>query len=269
MKQAIKIIIVCSFAVSGISARENLPVKAELIAEETSIQPGRPFLVGIYLSMSDHYHTYWKNPGDSGLPSQIEWTLPAGFKAGPIQWPYPSRFESELEVTFGYNDQVVLLTRLIPPESLPASAVTLQTKVNWLACSDACIPGQAELSLRLPVKSVHPKDHKQHALLIRSALKSLPRPDDKWIVTALAEQNKIVVKLTPPEKLTDIKVFIEQESVVSYTENNRLEKQGDQYSKTFQKSPYLTELPEQLKGVVIYETENTKKKAIKFKTVIN
>ena len=64
-------------------------VEAELIAEKAAFQAGKPATVGLRLRMEPQWHTYWKNPGDSGLPTKIEWVLPEGWKAGPIQWPYP------------------------------------------------------------------------------------------------------------------------------------------------------------------------------------
>src|SRR4029450_3965187 len=66
-------------------------VEAELIAERNSAQPGKATTLGLKLRMADHWHTYWKNPGDSGLPTRIQWVLPEGWKAGEIQWPYPHK----------------------------------------------------------------------------------------------------------------------------------------------------------------------------------
>ncbi len=64
-------------------------VEAQLLPERTHAQPGKPMTVGLRLQMIPHWHTYWKNPGDSGLPTRIKWTLPAGWTAGDIQWPHP------------------------------------------------------------------------------------------------------------------------------------------------------------------------------------
>ena len=69
-------------------------VKADLLAEPASIAPGQTFWVGVRLRMKEHWHTYWRNPGDSGEATSITWDLPQGFKAGPIQWPTPNRIPS-------------------------------------------------------------------------------------------------------------------------------------------------------------------------------
>ncbi len=152
------------------------PVKAELVAEEQSIQPGRPFWVGVELKMADGWDTYWQNPGDSGFPTQVNWQLPEGFTAGPIEWPYPETFTNESLVAFGYTDTVLLMSKITPPENLKADQpVMLAADVNWLACKDSCVPGNAHLELSLPVTDVAPKVDAQMSALFAEARDALPR----------------------------------------------------------------------------------------------
>src|SRR6188768_1117599 len=89
-------------------------VEAQLLAERVGAQPGKPIAVGLKLRMAEHWHTYWKNPGDSGLPTKIKWELPAGWKAGEIQWPYPKHLPVGPLMNYGYEDEVVLLTPITP-----------------------------------------------------------------------------------------------------------------------------------------------------------
>ncbi len=127
-------------------------VKADLLADTTAVAPGKAFTVGLRLKMAPHWHTYWQYSGDAGLPTKIDWQLPDGYKAGPIQWPLPEKIVSPGDIiNYGYDDEVMLLTEITPPAQ-PASGgeVTLQAKATWLVCADKCIPGQAELSLKLP-----------------------------------------------------------------------------------------------------------------------
>jgi thiol:disulfide interchange protein/DsbC/DsbD-like thiol-disulfide interchange protein len=126
-------------------------VQATLLADTTAILPGQPFQTGVLLEMAPGWHTYWEYSGDAGLPTTIDWKLPPGFTAGPIQWPAP---EAKLEPgdiqTYAYSDRVLLLTTITPPAVVAANA-TLQAKIDWLVCEDICIPGGAEVSLELPV----------------------------------------------------------------------------------------------------------------------
>ncbi len=129
-------------------------VEASLIADTTAVVPGRPFRLGVLLKMAPRWHTYWEFAGDAGLPTRIEWTLPPGFGAGPIEWPLP---ESLLEPggirVYAYGGEVLLLTTIQPPANLKTGgeAITISAAVSWLVCEAICIPGRAAVSIDLPV----------------------------------------------------------------------------------------------------------------------
>ncbi|MGH2569787.1 MAG: protein-disulfide reductase DsbD domain-containing protein, partial [bacterium] len=96
-------------------------VTARLLADVSEIAPGETFRAGVEISMAEGWHTYWENGGDAGLPTTIAWTLPEGFVAGPILWPVPNRYAEEGDVvTFGYADEVLLLTEITAGPAIPA-----------------------------------------------------------------------------------------------------------------------------------------------------
>ncbi|MFC3637758.1 protein-disulfide reductase DsbD family protein [Camelimonas fluminis] len=131
--------------------RGNDLVKADLLIEPSAIQPGKPFTVALRLRTKEHWHTYWRNPGDSGLPTEIRWSLPPGFRAGPIQWPTPQRLPVGPLMNFGYEGETFLLTQITPPADLaPVGRVTLKADASWLVCEKECIPGGASLSASAP-----------------------------------------------------------------------------------------------------------------------
>ena len=111
-------------------------VEAELVTDDASAVPGKPTLVGLKLRMAQEWHTYWKNPGDSGLPTKIKWTLPEGWKAGEIQWPYPQPLPVGPLMNYGYDDEVVLLSELTPPANAPEGPASLKA-----ACGMARLQG--------------------------------------------------------------------------------------------------------------------------------
>ncbi|WP_235835303.1 protein-disulfide reductase DsbD family protein [Piscinibacter terrae] len=129
-------------------------VTARLLAATTAVQPGQTLLVGVQQGIIEHWHTYWVNPGDSGLATTLAWTLPAGASAGPIQWPVPTRIAVGPIVNYGYANEVTLLSSLRVPQGLRDGDVfDVQAKVDWLVCEDTCIPQQVTLGLSLPVRS--------------------------------------------------------------------------------------------------------------------
>lgn len=128
-------------------------VEAELVSNTSAIVPGQTFHVGLRLKMAPGWHTYWEYAGDAGIPTQIDWDLPEGFGAGPIEWPVPKKKLEPGDIqVYAYSDEVLLLVAIQPPTDLePGTTVTLRGKASWLVCEEICIPGEAEVSLSLPV----------------------------------------------------------------------------------------------------------------------
>jgi len=157
-------------------------VKASLLAGADAVVPGQPLTVGIRLEMDEGWHTYWRNPGDSGLPTRARWELPGGFSAGEIRWPYPMRFRTGPLVSYGYEGDVLLPVEIRVPASIGAPEVRIAARVDWLECQEACLPGRADLSLTLPVRATAAAG--PHAALFAEARRRLPAKDPGWQVTA-------------------------------------------------------------------------------------
>jgi thiol:disulfide interchange protein len=125
-------------------------VRAELLADASAIKPGEPFWVGLRQTIRPKWHTYWKNPGDSGLPTEITWKLPEGAKADHIVWPRPHLFDLSGVINYGFKDEATLLVRITPPANASGS-FKLAAEANWLVCEDVCIPEDGKFELTLPV----------------------------------------------------------------------------------------------------------------------
>jgi len=132
-------------------------VEAELVAENTGWVAGATNWVALRLKPEAGWHTYWRNPGDSGLPTTLAWSLPEGWSAGGIAWPLPSTHRLGELVNYGYDRQTLHLVPLEVPAGRDGE-FTVKALAKWLVCSDICIPGQAELSLTLPVAEIATAD---------------------------------------------------------------------------------------------------------------
>src|SRR5205085_11443195 len=127
-------------------------VQAKLLADVSAVVPGKPFTAGLLLHMVPNWHTYWKFPGDAGIPTEIKWNLPDGWKVGEIQWPIPLKLNEPGDIQiYGYHDEVLLLQEVTPPASLSGSTIQLVAETSWLVCEKICIPGSANLKLDLTV----------------------------------------------------------------------------------------------------------------------
>ena len=127
-------------------------VKASLQADTSAIIPGKSFSVGLLLRMAPGWHTYWKYSGDAGLPTELKWKLPPGWKVSEIEWPIPLKTIDPGDIqTYGYADEVLLIQQITPPEKIDNSPVKLTAQADWLVCEKICIPGSANIDLELPV----------------------------------------------------------------------------------------------------------------------
>ncbi len=130
-------------------------VRAELLAyAPDGVQPGKPFTLGLQMQHQPGWHTYWKNPGDSGLPTQLTWTLEGGLTAGDIQWPTPQKIPVGNLANYGFEGTVLLAVPVTVAAALPESQthVTILLKAQWLVCKTECIPEEGEFALKVPVR---------------------------------------------------------------------------------------------------------------------
>lgn len=126
-------------------------VRAELVAHAPEgLAPGKPMWLGLAIDHAPHWHTYWKNPGDSGLPTTLQWTLPPNVEAGEIQWPTPQRQPIGPLVNYGYDGRLLLPVPLTLPADFGAATLRVQLRADWLVCKDVCIPESGEFVLDLP-----------------------------------------------------------------------------------------------------------------------
>jgi len=157
----------------------NLPlpgranIEARLLLERSQTTPSDTFLVGVELEMQSGWHTYWKNPGNTGTATSVTWTLPAGVTAGPLHWPVPARFVDGEFVNFGYKDRFVLVTAIhVGPEV--SGPLALQADVRWRGCKEACIPGKKSLHFELPTGDAIADS--ANAAHLQAAQQALPKP---------------------------------------------------------------------------------------------
>jgi thiol:disulfide interchange protein len=185
-------------------------VRAELLAAVDAVHPGEEILLGIRQRIIPHWHTYWINPGDSGIATRIAWKLPPGAQAGDIQWPVPSRFQSGPIVNFAYENEVTLLVPVrVPSTATVGSLFPVVASVDWLVCREDCIPQQAELELVLPITAPGTPRREYHPL-IDAARVQLP-VTSPWPIRAEAQASGLSLQLTgnafAAETIRDVRFY--------------------------------------------------------------
>ena len=188
-------------------------VRVTLIPEVSSVRPGDSFWVVLRQEIKPHWHTYWINPGDSGVPTTIAWALPSGAEAGPIVWPAPIRFPLGHLVNFGYADEARLLTEIkVPASAAPGVNFEVTANADWLACSQVCVPEQASLTISVPL-STETRISPDAAEDFASARAALPQTAP-WPASYAATKDGFRLALAMPREMasavSDSFVFLEQ-----------------------------------------------------------
>ena len=150
-------------------------VKVELLAEQAVPTPGSTLWLDLHLATAAGWHTYWRNPGDAGEPTTIDWTMPPGFSAGGIEWPIPERITVDTITSYGYSGDTDLLVPVSVPATFADGAPRLAADVKFLVCKDICIPGETDVALTLTAASTGAPDPAV-AARFAAARARLPQP---------------------------------------------------------------------------------------------
>jgi len=171
-------------------------VRAELLAwAPDGIEPGKQVWLGLRLDHQPEWHTYWKNSGDSGLPTLLEWQLPAGITAGDIAWPTPKKIRIGTLANYGYENTILLPVPVTLAANFTDAQLNVKLKAAWLICHKECIPQEGEFALSIPVKSSTGMNGK----LFQATFDATPKPlpvGSSQIDVAATSANSIKVSLS-------------------------------------------------------------------------
>ncbi|MSQ60029.1 MAG: hypothetical protein EXR36_10405 [Betaproteobacteria bacterium] len=205
---------------------------ARLLADHRETPAGQEVTAGLHLKLDPGWHVYWKNPGDSGMPTSLSWSLPEGFTAGPLQWPAPHRIDSGPVTSYGYDDTVLLMSTLTLPRSLAGGTATLNAQADWLVCKEICIPASAKLTLALSAGS-RPTPRDKVVSLFNDTRRNLPQPLSGWLAQAIQRGTEVSVTLSPADGtgvgLTKLSFIPDREGDIEDSFEQVFERAGTSY----------------------------------------
>jgi thiol:disulfide interchange protein/DsbC/DsbD-like thiol-disulfide interchange protein len=253
-----RILLTCISLMAGLLWAEPVRdkhVAAELIAETTHVQPGQPFWLAIKLTMDPHWHTYWRNPGDSGLGTTVDWELPEGYAADPLIWPHPERIASGPLVSYGYENEVALLALITPPAAETATSLAIRAKAAWLMCEEVCIPGNATLALTIPVRDAAPSADARWTALFANHRAQVPASEVGWTARADVTDKEVVLTLTPgtPSQrgAWSAEFFPYADDVIDHAAEQRLMAVGNSFELRMPRSTLSKTNPATLNGILV------------------
>ena len=230
------------------------PVTAELVTSVTAAQPGKAFLAAVVLRTEPNTHIYWANPGEVGTPTKVVWKLPAGWKAGELMWPVPSRFTEKQGSTFGYEGATMLMARITPATDAKVGPTSFSATVSWTTG-----PAQTNETKTLPRSlSISQKElsSQMWSERLKLAETGMPSALEGWSFTAEPIEGGFVLKSKPPEKIASWKglpVFYPMDAgVIDHTWPQRLIDQEDgSFWIGLKRSAKLEKDPEVIRGLLI------------------
>ena len=191
------------------------------------MKPGDELLVGFKFTLNPGWHTYWENPGDAGEGASINWNLPNDVNASKILWPGPERIPVDPLMTFGYEEEVVLLTKIYTSETTTIP-VTLNAQVSWYTCKEICIPQEAEVSFPINLGNKTSSASKD---LLEQVLDQVPvQFNGTYRVQKLDDSYVLQGELENMDQYDSMYFFPKDYGLTNYTENQLYEINKDSFS---------------------------------------
>lgn len=226
-------------------------VKAQLLAHAPDgIAAGKDVRLALSIEHQPHWHTYWRNPGDSGIATTLDWTLPEGVKAGEIEWPTPSQLRLGPLLNYGYEGRVLLPVTLTVPADFKAKTLDVKLRADWLVCKENCIPESGEFSLKLPAATPTATD----AALFASARAQVPPDAPVQSATARVEGEFLAVEvagLPAAAQRQTLQFFAETGGVIDHAAALQQRWQDGRWIAKVAISPQRSESPAVMPAVLV------------------
>jgi thiol:disulfide interchange protein DsbD len=229
-----------------LAAADDDHVKVSLLSEHDAVVPGTTAWIGVRFEHEPHWHTYWVNPGDSGLPTKLNWQLPPDFHASEIAWPAPQRITVGDLSNFGYEGSVLLPVPIdVPAGAQSGTTAHIGVEVKYLVCREECIPGKANLAIELPIAA----PGEQRSLLLFDAARAAQPQATAWKADARLRGETIEVMVHGADVPETLDAFVVQRKLVDYAPPH-VAKNRDDVTLSFAKSDYFNTAPQRIDLVV-------------------
>jgi len=232
-------------------------VRAELLAHAPAgAAAGQPLWLGLRIEHKKHWHTYWKNPGDSGLPTTLEWTLPAGVTAGDIAWPTPKKLPVGPLMNFGYEDTLLLAVPVTVPAGHSGRTLEVQLRADWLVCKEVCIPEGGDFVLSVPLDGGVPggADAAATATLFAASRQREPQSLQAGQAQAAVQDGALVVRvagLPAAWQGRELAFFPETAGVIANAEVPQARWEGAVWQARIALDPQRSEAPTTIPAVLV------------------
>lgn len=242
-------------------AQQKALAEAKLVVDSFSPKKDSVISIGVLINLKDDWHIYWRNPGDSGLPTEVDYTLPEGFKVSEIKFPIPKIFYSDQIVNYGYSQQVLLISEIRIPKDFKQKETLIFAKLNSLICKDLCKAFDTTLTIKLDLsKEIHPT--KIISDIFHYTRNRLPVIDKNIKVLANRNSNSISIlidrKILSETDIDSFEFYPYQAGIfknVAKQTNYTLEKYLEL---VLELDPFSIEEPKEVNGIILLNNDQAK-----------
>ena len=229
-------------------------IQVRLVSEHEVFARGETSFIGLHLVPDPEWHVYWRNPGDSGLAPQVQWSLPEGASTSDIAWPWPKQLPLQHLMNYGYDGEVIFPVALNIPNNVTNEAFTIKAEASWLVCKEECIPGSTSLILTLPVGDKQKKSRYAESITSfrNREPKTLSLTGSEFNVDSHVEMT-LYAKQAVFKDAKDIKFFPIQENLVENGKKAELRWKNNLLTIRQAKSTYYTGVPGRVEGVLVVD----------------
>ncbi len=234
-------------------------VSVTLIPEVSKMTDSDTVMVGVHMKIREGWHVYWRNPGDSGLPTRISWDDHPLLEPGEIKWPQPARFDEDGVTTYGYSNHVTLLVPMHVKErdrSGETHYEHLEAYMNWLVCKDICISESDRITLEIDGSGNFSGFDDDARKYIRKAEESLPSLSKAWSAKTRFDGAEFVITLSPEQNdarfpdTDELYFFPYEQGRIDHSSPQDISREGDKLKIRMKASRYLSSAPDTIRGVV-------------------
>lgn len=233
-------------------------IKVRLLSDVQSLAPDTTFYVGLELQPDEHWHVYWQNPGDSGMPISIHWTLPANIHEEKLIWPLPAKIPFGDLTNYGYEGRVIVPVRMQSGSELKGIS-TIEAKANWLVCKDTCIPGSA--SFTLPLSTGKTAQQSEHSASVHEFVKQEAKPLTLMSGQIQENDTKLTLQLFANKPVFNsvnyIRFFPINEALFQASADTELHWKNNFLTLSQEKSESFYKLPATIRGLLIVDGEQS------------
>lgn len=235
----------------SVVAQSGPQTQVSLIRSQSAAKPGSEVWIGIHFQLEPGWHIYWVNPGDSGEPAKVQWSLSPGWTAGPIEWPAPHRMTNPAGVDYGYDGQPTLLTRVkIGSQTKLGSINYLVANLRWLVCKEMCVSqkGTAKTTIQVATTAAPDENGKP---IVDAARAQLPKPlPAEWKTNVMKNPSQWLLNFRPGFKVNDAAFYPLEPQVIENAAPQKLSSTSMRAQLALKKDTGGN-APDRLKGVLV------------------